>query len=33
LRKGSDSRLGLDYAYRQTKIFNGIHNLGLRLEF
>lgn len=33
LRKGSDTRLGLDYGYRQTKIFNGIHNLGLRLEF
>lgn len=33
VRKGSDSRLGLDYGYRQTKIFNGIHNLGLRLEF
>lgn len=33
VRKGSESRLGLDYAYRQTKIFNGIHNLGLRLEF
>ncbi len=33
MRKGSDSRLGLDYGYRQTKIFNGIHNLGLRLEF
>ncbi|MBL7808756.1 MAG: PorV/PorQ family protein [Saprospiraceae bacterium] len=33
VRKGSDTRLGLDYGYRQTKIFNGIHNLGLRLEF
>lgn len=33
VRKGSDTRLGLDYGYRQTKIFNGIHSLGLRLEF
>lgn len=33
VRKGSDTRLALDYGYRQTKIFNGIHNLGLRLEF
>jgi len=33
VRKGSDTRIGLDYGYRQTKVFNGIHNLGLRLEF
>ncbi len=33
VRKGSDTRIGLDYGYRQTKIFNGIHNLGLRMEF
>lgn len=33
VKKGSSTRLGLDYAYRQTKIFNGIHNLGLCLEF
>jgi hypothetical protein len=33
LRKGTENRLGFDYGYRQTKIFNGIHNLGLRLEF
>jgi hypothetical protein len=33
VRKGSDTRIALDYGYRQTKIFNGIHNLGLRLEF
>ena len=33
VRKGSDTRIGLDYGYRQTKIFDGIHNLGLRLEF
>lgn len=33
VRKGSDTRIALDYGYRQTKIFDGIHNLGLRLEF
>ncbi|MFN0033711.1 MAG: PorV/PorQ family protein [Saprospiraceae bacterium] len=33
VRKGSETRIGLDYGYRQTKIFNGIHNLGLRLDF
>lgn len=33
VRKGTDTRLALDYGYRQTKVFNGIHNLGLRLEF
>jgi hypothetical protein len=33
VRKDSDNRIALDYGYRQTKIFNGIHNLGLRLEF
>ncbi len=33
VRKGTDTRLGFDYGYRQTKIFNGIHNLTLRLEF
>jgi hypothetical protein len=33
VRKGSDTRIALDYAYRQTRIFNGIHNLGIRLEF
>ncbi|MDO8368913.1 MAG: PorV/PorQ family protein [Saprospiraceae bacterium] len=33
VRKGSDTRIALDYGYRQTKVFDGIHNLGLRLEF
>jgi len=33
IRKGSDTRLGLDYGYRQTRIFNGIHNLAIILEF
>lgn len=32
MRKGSDTRLSIDYAYRQTDIFNGIHNIGLRLD-
>ena len=32
VKKGSDIRIALDYAYRQTAIFNGIHNLGLRLD-
>lgn len=33
VRKGSDTRIALDYGYRQTKIFDGIHSMGLRLEF
>ena len=32
MRKGSDSRVSLDYAYRNTDVFKGIHNLGLRLD-
>lgn len=32
VKKDSETRIALDYAYRQTKIFNGIHNLGLRLD-
>lgn len=32
-RKGSDTRLGLDYSFRTTFVYGGIHNLGLRLEF
>jgi hypothetical protein len=32
VRKGSDTRVSFDYAYRQTAIFNGIHNLGIRLD-
>lgn len=31
-KKDSDSRLALDYAYRQTRIFNGIHTLGIRID-
>ncbi len=32
LRKGSDSRLSIDYGFRYTEIFNGIHNIGLRID-
>lgn len=32
VRKDSDIRLAIDYGYRQTNVFNGIHNLGLRLD-
>lgn len=32
LKKDSDMRLSLEYAYRQTHVYNGIHNLGLRLD-
>jgi len=31
-RKGSDSRMSLDYGYRNTKIFEGIHNLSVRID-
>ena len=33
VRKGSDTRIALDYAYRSTSVFDGIHNIGLRLDF
>lgn len=32
VKKDSETRISLDYAYRQTDIFNGIHNLGIRLD-
>jgi hypothetical protein len=32
LKKGSSSRLSIDYGYRNTSVFNGIHSLGLRLD-
>ncbi len=32
VRKDSDTRIALDYGYRQTAIFSGIHNLGIRLD-
>lgn len=31
-KKGGDSRLSVDYAYRNTNIFRGIHNIGLRVD-
>ena len=31
-KKGSDSRLTLDYSYRSTTVYNGIHGIGLRLD-
>ncbi|MCB9308401.1 MAG: PorV/PorQ family protein [Lewinellaceae bacterium] len=32
VKKGSDTRVSLDYAYRNTELFEGIHNIGLRLD-
>jgi hypothetical protein len=32
VKKDSETRIALDYGYRQTAIFNGIHNLGIRLD-
>lgn len=32
VRKGSNTRISLDYAYRTTTVFKGIHNLGIRLD-
>jgi hypothetical protein len=32
VRKDSDTRLTLDYAYRTTAVFNGIHNIGVRID-
>lgn len=32
LKKGSDNRVSLDYAYRTTDVYRGIHNIGLRLD-
>ncbi len=32
LKKDSKSRLSIDYAYRTTDIYNGIHNIGLRID-
>ncbi len=33
LGKGSSTRLSLDYAYRTTSLFDGTHNIGVRLDF
>lgn len=32
-KKDSSTRLSLDYAYRTTNLFDGIHNIGVRLDF
>jgi hypothetical protein len=33
LRKGAESsRLAIDYGYRYTEVFSGIHNLGVRID-
>jgi hypothetical protein len=32
VKKGSDTRIGLDYAYRSTSVFAGTHNLGIRID-
>jgi len=32
LKKGGDTRLGVDYAYRATDPFSGTHNFGLRIS-
>ncbi|MEM9820899.1 MAG: PorV/PorQ family protein [Bacteroidota bacterium] len=31
LRREGTNRFGIDYAYRQTKILNGTHNIGIRI--
>ncbi|MBV6440830.1 MAG: DUF3308 domain-containing protein [Haliscomenobacteraceae bacterium CHB4] len=32
VKKDSDTRIALDYAFRATDIYDGIHNIGIRLE-
>ena len=32
VKKESGTRVALDYAFRATDIYNGIHNIGLRLD-
>jgi hypothetical protein len=32
LRRGSANRLSIDYGFRFTNVYNGIHNLGIRLD-
>lgn len=32
MKKNSSTRLTFDYGYRSTEIFNGIHNLGVRID-
>ena len=32
VKRNSDTRISLDYAYRSTQVFNGIHNVGIRID-
>lgn len=32
VKKGSDTRVAVDYAYRQTKVWSGTHNIALRID-
>jgi hypothetical protein len=32
VKKGSDTKISLDYAYRTSTVFSGTHNLGLRID-
>lgn len=32
VKKGSETRVALDYAYRTTEVYQGNHNIGLRLD-
>lgn len=32
LKKGSDNRVSLDYGFRATEIYDGTHNIGLRID-
>jgi hypothetical protein len=32
VKKGSDTRIVLDYGYRFTEVYDGIHNIGLRID-
>ena len=32
VKKDSETRLGIDYSYRNTAIYQGIHSIGLRLS-
>ncbi len=32
VRKESSTKLSIDYAYRSTEIFQGIHNIGIRID-
>jgi hypothetical protein len=31
-KKGGDSQFSIDYGYRSTAVFNGIHNIGVRID-